>query len=281
MRFGFHVSIAGGLSQAIPRAIERDCQTIQIFSRNPRGWAFSPLDEQDAMVFKEGSKAHDIRPVFVHMPYLANLASPDKDLFGRSVRSLAEDLKRSALIGAEYVIMHVGSAQEAAKGLERMSCGINEALTEVKNQVKLLLENTAGSGSELGHEFGQLRTIIDGVKQHDRMGMVLDTAHAFAAGYDLRTGSAVAACLGELDRTVGLDRLFLVHLNDSKFECGSRRDRHWHIGKGMIGTGMRHILRSEALQDLPVIMETPRTGLKEDSMNMAQATRFAGVRPRR
>jgi deoxyribonuclease-4 len=283
MRLGFHISISGGLDKVIPRAQERQCQTIQIFSRNPRGWKYSPLDEKDTAVFKHDAEKHDIRPVFVHMPYLANLASPDKGLFQRSVSSLIEDLKRSYLIGAPFLILHVGSAPNPAKGLERMSLGINRAFAAVPNGVILLLENTAGSGSELGHDFGQLKTIIDGVRQSERIGIVLDTAHAFAAGYDLRTASGVSRALNELDRMIGIERLFLVHLNDSKFDCGSHRDRHWHIGQGMIADGMRHILHHAALEDLPFIMETPRTNAKEDLMNMKKVRQLiaSGKRPRK
>jgi len=280
MRFGFHVSIAGGLRHAVSRALERECKTIQIFSRNPRGWSYGPLDENDTALFRQETLKHDIRPLFVHMPYLANLASPGKELFRRSVSSLVEDLKRSSLIGAPFLVLHVGSAPNPEKGLERMSHGINQALAEVTNVTKLLLENTAGSGKELGHNFGQLRTIIDGVDQGERIGIVLDTAHAFAAGYDLRTASGVSRCLSEFDRIIGLDRLFLVHLNDSKFDCGSRRDRHWHIARGKIGDGMYHILHHAALQHLPFIMETPRTNSKEDLMNMKTVRQLIAARKR-
>lgn len=276
MRFGFHVSIAGGVQHAVARALERQCETIQIFSRNPRGWNYRPLDTDDVAQFRHGILKHNIQPVFVHMPYLANLASTEDPLFRRSLDSLVEDLKRTAQLGASYLILHVGSAPEPDKGLKQMSKGINRAFRTVgtRNNVTLLLENTAGSGRELGHEFGQLRTIIDQVEERDRIGIVLDTAHACAAGYDLRTASAVDRCVTEFDRVIGLDRLALIHLNDAKHDCGSRRDRHWHIGQGTIGTGMRHILRHAALQDRPFIMETPRTNLKEDLMNMQEVRRL-------
>jgi deoxyribonuclease-4 len=280
MRFGFHISIAGGLRHVVSRALERKCETIQIFSRNPRGWKYSPLDENDTALFKQEARKHGIRPIFVHMPYLANLASPEAGLFRRSVSSLVEDLKRSSLVGAPFLILHVGSAPNQEKGLERMARGINQALAQVANETKLLLENTAGSGHELGHDFSQLRTIIDRVDQRKRIGIVLDTAHAFAAGYDLRTASRVSRCLSEFDRVIGLHRLFLVHLNDSKFDCGSRRDRHWHIAQGMIGHGMYHILHHAALQYLPFIMETPRTNSEEDLMNMKTVRQLIVARKR-
>jgi deoxyribonuclease-4 len=164
--------------------------------------------------------------------------------------------------------MHVGSAPARAPGLRRVSDGINRALGKTGNKVRLLLENTSGSGNELGYDFVQLRTIIDQVTDSRRIGIALDTAHAFAAGYDLRTQKAVNRTLDDFEEVIGLHRLHLIHLNDSKADYGSRKDRHWHIGKGKIGRGMYHLLHHPALQHLPFIMETPRTNLKEDIMNM-------------
>jgi deoxyribonuclease-4 len=268
MRFGFHISIAGGFKKVVERARERQCETIQLFSRNPRGWKHRSLDKADIAIFKKELACHDIGPVFVHLPYLVNLASAQKTLFRKSLNALCADLERCAMIGAPFLIMHVGSAGDSTAGLERISIGINKALTKVKNNVKILLENTAGSGNELGYTFEQLKTLIDCVEQSMRIGVVLDTAHAFAAGYDLRAKNAVAKTFSEFERIVGLDRLFLVHLNDSKAGCGSRVDRHWHIAEGKIGFGMYHILHHRPLQNLPFIMETPRTNLKEDIKNM-------------
>ncbi len=268
MKLGFHVSIAGGFRNVILRAQQRQCETIQLFTRNPRAWKYNSLDEEDISIFKDDTKTSGIDPVFVHMPYLVNLATNDKTLRRRSLESLVADLKRSATIGASFLIMHIGSTENRNAGLKRMSSGINQALSRVSNSVILLLENTAGSGAELGHTFEQLYTIIDRVEQGTRIGVVFDTAHAFAAGYDLQTEAAVAHTFASFDRIVGYDKLFLVHLNDSKAECGSRKDRHWHIGKGKIGHGIEHILHFPALQNLPFIMETPRTNLKEDLMNM-------------
>lgn len=271
MRLGFHVSIAGGFKKVVGRALERQCETIQLFSRNPRGWKYRPLDRADIAVFRQDIATHDIWPIFVHLPYLINLASPERGLFQRSLTTLIEDLKRSATIGASFLIMHVGSAPDKDTGLRRISDGINQALGNVQNKVKLLLENTAGSGNELGYDFVQLRTLIDQVTDSARIGIALDTAHAFAAGYDLRIPTAITRTLDDFEQMIGLNNLYLVHLNDSKTECGSRKDRHWHIGQGEIGHGMHYLLHHPALQNLPCIMETPRTNLKEDIMNMKKA----------
>jgi len=274
MKLGFHISIAGGFKNVIQRAEARGCETIQLFSRNPRGWKYSPLDTNDIALFRDGVKRKHISPIFVHMPYLANLASSTAHLFKRSTDSLIEDLKRSEIIGAQFLIMHVGSSEDKPVGIKQMIYGINRAFSKVKNNVVLLLENTAGSGNELGYEFEQLQEIINGVGDKKRIGIVLDTAHAFEAGYDLRTKDSVARTVEVFDEVIGLGKLRAIHLNDSKTKLGTRSDRHWHIAKGEIGEGMRHILNHPSLQNLPFIMETPRTDLKEDLMNMETVKRL-------
>lgn len=268
MRIGFHISIAGGFQNVIQRAIERKCETVQLFSRNPRAWKYRALDKEDIGIFKKGMKQVQISPTFVHMPYLVNLASSDKVLFQRSIDSLVVELQRTAQINAHFVIMHIGSCPDEEKGLRSMIKGINQALQRAKNKIILLLENTPKSGHELGYAFAQIKKIIDGVKQSRRIGVVLDTAHAFAAGYPLHTKHGVARTLAEFDEIISIDRLMLVHLNDSKAELGSCRDRHWHIGKGNIGKGIGYILKHHLLKDKPFIMETPRKNLQDDLMNL-------------
>lgn len=271
MRLGFHISIAGGFKNVLDRARQRSCETIQLFSRNPRGWKYNPLDEKDLEIFKDNIRKHGISPVFVHMPYLPNLASAKSSLFKLSVSSLIEDLKRSEKIGAQFLIMHIGSSEDKIQGAKQMVAGIEQAFDRVENKTILLLENTAGSGNELGDTFEQIKKIIDGVKDSARLGVVLDTAHAYEAGYDLRTAKATEKTIKEFAQVIGLKKLYLVHLNDSKTKLGSHSDRHWHIGKGEIGKGMGFILNQPLLQNLPFIMETPRTNLKEDLMNMKMA----------
>jgi len=268
MRLGFHISIAGGFKNVVERAKARGCETVQLFSRNPRGWKYQPLDEKDIDLFQRDLKKESITPVFVHMPYLPNLASSKSDLFKLSVDSLIEDLKRSEKVGAQFLIMHIGSAENEEKGLKLMVNGINKAFSEVENKIVLLLENTSGGGNELGHRFEQIGEIMDGIDQKQRIGVTFDTAHAFGAGYDLRTQQDINQTLQEFDKKIGLEKLYLIHLNDSKAKLGSRNDRHWHIGQGEIGKGMGFILNHPLLRDKPFIMETPRTDLREDLMNM-------------
>jgi deoxyribonuclease-4 len=271
MRFGFHISIAGGFSKVIERARKRGCETIQLFSRNPRGWAYAPLDPQEVNRFREEFSRAPIFPLFIHMPYLPNLASEDRNLYGKSLDALQADLGRSSGLGAPYLIIHVGhrvglSEDEA---IHRIAKGINEAFQKVDNSVMLLLENTAGQGTEVGHTFSQLRKIIHGVDDRARMGVCLDTAHAFAAGYDLSTPRGLEKTLKEFGEEVGLEKLHLVHLNDTRSPPGSHVDRHWHIGEGNIGLeGFASIINHPLLVHLPGIMETPRKDDVEDLRNM-------------
>ncbi|RKX70478.1 endonuclease [candidate division WOR-3 bacterium] len=269
MRFGFHISISGGFKNVVKRAKERSCETIQLFSRNPRGWKYTKLDPEDIKTFRSELEGSGIEPVFVHMPYLPNLATGKKELFTNSVLSLKEELRRAEMIGAGYVVIHVGSrvGLDEETALEHVIKGINLALKGVKNRVMILLENTAGMGSEIGYRFEEIRRIIEKVTDPERIGVVLDTAHAYEAGYDLK--NELDSVVEEFDRIIGLSRLKLLHLNDSKTKLGSRIDRHWHIGKGEIGKeGFRRIVNHKKLRHLPGIMETPRKNKKEDLMNM-------------
>jgi deoxyribonuclease-4 len=274
MKFGFHISVAGGFGKAPQRAVERHCDTIQIFSRNPRQWKFKPLDKNDVNEFKKGLQAASIFPVFVHMPYLINLASSNTELYQRSVTSLIIDLKRTNDLGAHFLIMHIGSSDNISKALKQTIKGINQALNKVKNKVVLLLENTPGQGNEYGYKFEHIHAIFKEVNEQVRIGSVLDTAHAFAAGYDLHTKKGVDSTLKVFYIYIGLYKLFVVHLNDSKTECGSRKDRHWHIGKGKIGKGMRFILNHALLEDKCFIMETPRMNVDDDLKNLQAVKLF-------
>ncbi len=234
---------------------------------------------QEVERFKKDMKENDIYPLFVHMPYLPNLATNAKILFKKSLASLIAELERCEILGVPFLIMHVGKRMKATEeeGIANVAKGINEAFGRVKNRVILLLENTAGMGSEVGYKFEQLRFIIDMVEDKKRIGVVLDTAHAFEAGYDLRTQEDLDRTLREFDKIVGLKRLYCLHLNDSKTDFGSRVDRHEHIGKGKIGLeGFRLIVNHPLLKHLPGIMETPRDNTKLDLMNMKTIKSLVG-----
>jgi deoxyribonuclease-4 len=271
MRFGFHISIAGGFTKVIERAKARDCKTIQFFSRNPRGWKYSPLDKKEVEEFRSSIKSTDLFPIFLHMPYLPNIASLKSKFYNRSVDSIAEDLKRADQLGAQYLIIHIGHRLESSEdeAIEAVSRGINQAFEKVRNSIILLMENTAGQGTEIGYKFEQIKKIIDQVEQNQRMGVCLDTAHSFEAGYDLSKKEGIERTLESFDQMIGLKRLHLLHLNDSKTPLGSRKDRHWHIGEGYIGLeGFRYLIHHPLLQHLPGIMETPRKDTVEDLKNM-------------
>ena len=271
MRFGFHISIAGGFSKVVERANARGCETIQFFSRNPRGWKYSPLNKKEVEAFRSSIQSSTLFPVSLHMPYLPNIASFKSKFYKRSIHSIATDLQRAEQLGAQYLIIHIGHRMESSEdqAIEAVSQGIDQAFEKVKNGVMLLTENTAGQGTEIGYHFNQIKNIIEGVHDHQRMGVCLDTAHSFEAGYDLSNKDGIERTLENFDQTIGLKRLYLLHLNDSKTPLGSRKDRHWHIGGGYIGLeGFRTLVNHPLLRHLPGIMETPRKDTVEDLKNM-------------
>ncbi|MFQ6067644.1 MAG: deoxyribonuclease IV [bacterium] len=272
MRFGFQISIAGGFSRVVARATHLGCETIQIFSGNPRGWENKPLSSVEATKFKGEVKKEKINPVFVHMPYLPNIASPRENLYLRSIKSLEEDLMRTEKLGANYLVLHLGSriTSSEAIAIERIAQALNHGLAQVKNRVIVLVENTAGQGTAIGYSFFQIKELLGGVDNKDRVGVCLDTAHAFEAGYDLSEKEGLEKALGEFDRLIDLEKLYLLHLNDSKTPLGSRIDRHWHIGNGYIGrAGFRRIINHPELSRLPAILETPRKNDEDDLKNMS------------
>jgi deoxyribonuclease-4 len=271
MRLGFHISIAGGFSKILERARIRDCETIQLFSRNPRGWKYSTLDKKEVGTFRSSIQSSALFPIFLHLPYLPNIASQSSKFYNRSIDSIATDLVRTEQLGAQYLIVHIGHRMESseAQAVEAVSQGINQAFSKVKNPIILLLENTAGQGTEIGYTFEQIKKIIERVEEQERIGVCLDTAHSFEAGYDLSKKDSIEGVLESFDKTISLKRIHLLHLNDSKTPLGSRKDRHWHIGEGYIGLeGFRYLINHPLLRHLPGIMETPRKDTVEDLKNM-------------
>jgi deoxyribonuclease-4 len=280
LKIGFHISIQGSLDRSVDRAVELGCDTFQIFTRNPRSWKFSELDPMVVQKFKEKLGEHRIAPVFGHTPYLLNLSSP-KEVYSKSVESLIADLRRCGELEIPYLVTHLGSHLGAGiqVGIRRVVSAINEALSQVDNEVVLLVEIAAGSRNVTGSKFEELREVVDGLSDAHRLGICLDTCHCFAAGYDLRTTMAVEGTLKSFDNIVGLSLLKLVHLNDSKAPLGSQVDRHEHIGLGMIGEeGFRSILRSP-LGERPLILETPFSSMGDDKMNLLKVKQLAGLLP--
>ncbi len=271
-RYGFHLSIGDGLANVPEKAREIGCTSIQIFSGNPRGWYQKEFDKPDLALFKQKIEEYGIQPVIVHMPYLPNPASPDKSLYAKSLNTLIDVLQKAEQLNAEYVNMHVGKAMGSSfeRAVNRVIKAINTTLKKTKkSKIILLLENTAGQGTEIGNKFEHLKAIINKIDNKEKMGVCLDTAHLFEAGYDLRDKYHVEKTFTEFDKIVGISYLKLIHYNDSMTEFNSQKDRHQHIGKGMIGEkGMKAIINHPRLIHLPFIMETPMKQTGDDIMNL-------------
>lgn len=271
MHFGFQISIAGGFSKVAKRAKRCGCETIQVFSSNPRIWELSSFDPPGIKKFKKELLASSLFPLFVHISYLPNLASPRRSLYLKSIKALVKTMKRAETLGAEGLVIHLGNhlKSKEEEAIERVAEGINEALYKVKGNLTLLLENTAGQGTEIGHKFSQIKEIIEKIEDKERIGVCLDTAHTFEAGYDLSTKKGLNSTLSEFEKLIGLKRLRLIHLNDSKTPLASGKDRHEHIGKGYIGlSGFYNIVNHPQLINLPAIMETPKKREEDDLRNM-------------
>jgi len=283
VRVGFHVSIYGGVDKSVDRALGLGCNTFQIFTRNPRGWKVKALSDKEATAFAKKVNSSDLKPVFAHMPYLSNLASPRGDVYSKSVEALKVDLRRCGKLEIPFLVTHLGSHLGSGKqaGFERIARAIDGAFSVENKDVMLLLENTAGTKNSMGGSFEDIKQIIDYLEHPKKVGVCFDTSHAFSAGYDLRTESAANETARKFDEVIGFEKLKLVHLNDSVGGLGSRIDRHEHIGLGkMRERGFRSILRSK-LGQLPLILETPKDPRRSDIQNLAKVEEIAHSIPDR
>ncbi|MFH0763781.1 MAG: deoxyribonuclease IV [Candidatus Omnitrophota bacterium] len=277
MRIGLHVSIAGHIYESLERAKALGCNTMQIFSRNPRGWQAARIEKHDVDEFRRLKIKYDIKPVAVHIPYIINLATPDDKLYSRSIDAYVEDIERADLLGAEYFVTHLGSHVGSGEdnGIRRFTAAINRILKKAGPKTTILLENTAGSGSWIGYRFEHLARIIKGAFDKSRLGVCLDTAHTFEAGYDIKTRKGLEGTLKKFDKLVGLELIKVVHFNDSLSPEDSRVDRHQHIGRGNIGLeAMGRIINYPGLRNAAFIMETPKESEKDDKRNLAAAKRL-------
>jgi deoxyribonuclease IV len=295
IRIGIHTSIAGNISGALEIAHGLGANALQIFSASPRMWARGTgrVNEAEASAFRARRKELALGPLVIHCNYLINLASPHPVLRARSVQAFHQEIVRALALGADFLVVHPGSgcggSAEAAIG--NIAQGLRQAARGLKlGELRLLLENTAGQGSCVGSKFEELRKIIDACPDLN-LGVCVDTAHTFASGWDIRAAAGLEAALSEIDRTVGLARVAVVHVNDSKTALGSRVDRHEHIGKGKIGLGgFRGILNHPVLERCAFILETPIDKPGDDRRNVAalwklvgkavKATGRDGMRPR-
>jgi len=276
LRFGFHISISNGFVDAIKIAKAIGCETMQIFTGSQQQWKRSNIDSEVAEKFRDLRKSVNISPLVVHLFYLPNLATPDRELFEKSRTALGIELERSALLGADLLVLHPGAYKNGIKdqGVRNVASALDYVMAKTAgtdaDKIKILIENTSGGGTRLGAEFEELARIFDLIRQTYKVGICFDTSHAFEAGYPIHTAEGLESALGEFDRLIGLEKLLLLHLNDSKTPFGSLHDRHWHIGEGEMGLEtFRRIINHQNLKHLPAIMETPAT-MEGDLRNMAR-----------
>jgi deoxyribonuclease-4 len=270
---GAHMSIGGGVHMAIERACSIKCRTMQIFVKNNMQWFARPLTPDEIRAFLEHRQRGELSSIFAHANYLINLAATKPQFHANSLRALSEELMRANQLKLPFLVLHPGAHLGAGEetGLKKIAASIDKVLRKLpKLRTRIALETTAGQGSCLGHTFEQIAYIFDNVREPQRLCVCLDTAHVFAAGYDIGSEAAIRKTFREFDRVIGRDRLVAIHLNDSKTTRGSRVDRHEHIGKGKIGLdAFRFIMRDRRFGKIPKVLETPKgKDLREDVENL-------------
>jgi deoxyribonuclease IV len=262
MRVGVHTSVRKGFAAAAQEAGALGCETVQIFTQSPRGWMTRVYADEEFSAFRAARQRLALDPIVVHAPYLPNLCTSDETLYQRSLRALKDDLARCEQLGAEYLVIHPGAYSPDSTvqfGLDRIGAALNEALAAVPGRVMILIENMAGGGRRIGGPFEEIAAILGRVRQDRRVGVCFDTCHAYANGYDLSSAAGVASMLEAFDRTVGLERIFVFHVNDSKGAREGHRDLHQHIGEGNIGLAGFHALFSRPeFARCALILETPK-----------------------
>ncbi|HZN55027.1 MAG TPA: deoxyribonuclease IV [Candidatus Polarisedimenticolaceae bacterium] len=272
-RLGAHMSIAGGMPQAIARALSVEATALQVFVKSANQWAARPFADGEAEAFRRATRDADLlRHTLAHASYLINLASPAEALWEKSVASLRLELSRCRDLDIPWLVVHPGShvGSGLERGIERVARALDRVLASVPDGPGVLLEITAGQGAHLGSRFEELAEILRRTERSDRVGVCFDTCHALAAGYDFRDAASYERTMGELDRTIGLDRLRGFHLNDSKGKLGSRIDRHEQIGQGQVGLeGFRLLLSDPRFADAAMVLETEKgDDLAEDRVNL-------------
>jgi len=279
-RIGFHAPIKGGLHNALLVAKDTGCDTVQLFSRNPRGWMAKPLTVEDVLQFKKTRKLTKISPVIIHCNYLVNLAAADEAMLIKSRESFREEVERALVLGVDYLVVHPGSARGACEedGIALCAESLKAACQGLRvGKFQILLENTAGQGECIGHRFEHLRAIMDACPKLP-LGVCFDTAHAFTAGYDFREEDGLTALLQKIQKTVGLKNVRAIHFNDSRAPYNSRVDRHWHIGEGHIGEqALRKVARNPKLRHCAYILETPYDDPRADVKNLEKLRGFVGA----
>ena len=276
-RIGFHAPIKGGLHESLIIAKETGCDAVQLFSRNPRGWMAKPLTKEAVDLFKRAKRATKLSPVLIHTNYLINLAAADELLLAKSIASFREEVQRAIVLGVDYLVLHPGSARGSceADGIQACARNLEVATRGLKlGRLRILLENTAGQGESIGHRLEHLRAIMDACPEL-KLGVCVDTAHSFTAGYDIREEEGLEATIEIIRRTVGLKNVRAVHFNDSRAPYNSRVDRHWHIGEGHIGSdALRRFAQHPKLAHAAFILETPYDDPRADLKNLNMLRSF-------
>lgn len=286
--FGAHMSVAGGLHNAVAASVAHGCDTVQIFTKNANQWVGKPLADDDVRTFRRALKAAKLKFATAHDSYLINLAAPDDELFRKSIDAFADELERAEALGLAYLVTHpgahTGTGEEA--GIARVIRGLDEVQARCPGfKVKTLLETTAGMGTSLGHRFEHLAAMLEGVKDSSRLGVCLDTCHVFAAGYGLSTDAEYDETFQQFDDAIGISKLKLFHVNDSVKPLGSRVDRHAGLGRGAIGLhAFRRLATDPRFLRRPMILETPKEdedGNAMDAVNLGVLRGFLAERATR
>ncbi len=281
MLIGLHVSMAGGIFNAPDNAAKLNCETFQIFTRSPRGGKAAEITDEIEAQFKDNCKQHGFTSCYVHTPYYINYASAQKRIQKAAIEVVRDELERSSKLGVTALMTHLGSGKDVDEktAREMVVQGILEMLDGYQGSTKFTMEIAAGAGLILGASFEEIGYYITQIEKKDKrlkdsIGVTVDTCHAFAVGYDLSTETGVKKTLKDFDEHIGLHRLTLIHANDSKHECGSRKDRHEHIGKGHIGaSGFKALVQHPKLKKVDVILETPHDGVEQDDLKLLKKFR--------
>ncbi|MCL1972215.1 MAG: deoxyribonuclease IV [Endomicrobia bacterium] len=278
IRFGIHASLRNGFNSAIEQALDAGCEAMQIFTKSPRIWNSAVYSQKDILSFHYALKASKLSPLIVHTFYLQNLATSNEELYKKSFDAFEKDLLLADKIGAKYYVIHPGSYSESSnidEGIKRITDSINKIYSKNNIKTVLLLENLAGEGRKIGSTFEELSKIISQAKSKSKIAVCFDTAHAFGAGYDLSNPKKTDLMLKDFDKIIGLNKMKVIHFNDSKMALASKRDRHEHLGKGMIGEkGLRHFVQSvKEIADAGII-ETPKDPENSDKINLKKLFRW-------
>lgn len=279
MRFGIHMPQKGGFARNVKRAAEIGCQTLQLFIGNPTGWNPPRLDPVEAENRRRLLKQYNIYPLVVHTAYLINLSAKKEEFYQKSRLLLQQTMENAHLIGSPYVVMHIGShgGRGYKEGMELFISTLEAEIPKFPSGVELLLENTAGGGTSLGGTFISIGNILKAIGKDAPLGVCLDTAHAWAAGYDLSTLEGTERAVEELHEHIGMENIKVIHANDNSTPRGSHRDRHSHLGEGLIGAeGFKNFFSYPWPEDIPVILETPEMGSHWDAINMSRLRSYAG-----